>query len=43
MKIQDPKRYRLNDEWWSVRQLKKKVILDPDPVIIFPEMSETPW
>lgn len=43
MKIQYPKRYRMNDEWWSVRQLKKKVVLDPDPIIISPEIPKTPW
>lgn len=43
MKIQDPKRYRLNDEWWSVRQLKKKVILDLNLILIIREEPETPW
>lgn len=43
VKIQNPKRYRMNDEWWSVRQLRKKLVLDPNPIVIFAVVPETPW
>ena len=43
VKIQSPKRYRLNGEWWSTKQLKQHIILDSNPIVIFEEQPETPW
>jgi len=43
VKIQPPKRYRLNGNWWSIKQLKKHVVLELNPVIIISEEPECPF
>ena len=43
VKVQYPERYRLNGEWWSKKQLKQHISLDPNPVEIIREHPETPW
>lgn len=35
IKKQKPNRYRLDGQWWSERQLKPKIRLDPNPVKLF--------
>ena len=39
IKKQYPNRYRINNEWWSERQLKTKIVLDPDPIELFPSID----
>jgi hypothetical protein len=34
LKKQHPNRWRINDEWWSERQLKDKIYLNPNPEIL---------
>jgi len=31
IKLQKPKRYKLNGVWWSQKQLKPKIKLNPNP------------
>ena len=42
IKKQYPSRYRINNEWWSERQLKDKIYLDPEPVRLF-ESNDIPF
>jgi hypothetical protein len=35
IKMQHPNRYRINNEWWSKRQLKHKIYLDEKPVKLY--------
>jgi len=35
IKKQTPNRYRINGRWWSERQLRPKLKLDPNPELIF--------
>mgnify|MGYP003678769104 FL=1 len=35
LKKQDKNRYKINGEWWSVRQIKPKIYLDPQPTELF--------
>ncbi len=42
IKQQHPERWRLNKEWWSKKQLRPLLYLDPEPEKIF-LTKETPW
>tara|TARA_R110000822_G_scaffold216485_3_gene351167 strand:+ start:597 stop:839 length:243 start_codon:yes stop_codon:yes gene_type:complete len=43
IKIQYPKRYRLNNTWWSTKQLRNKLRIDKNPIILLPEISDCPF
>lgn len=42
IKKQYPNRYRINNQWYSERQLEDKLYLDPNPIVLV-ETKETPW
>lgn len=41
IKLQDKKRYRINNQWWSQRQLEPKLYLDENPQVLFYTESMT--
>jgi hypothetical protein len=43
VKMQKPKRYRLNGTWWSAKQLRSKLKLDKSPIILLQEISDCPF
>lgn len=43
IKIQPPRRYKLNNTWWSTKQLRAKLVLDKNPIILLPEISDCPF
>jgi|GEM_PF-2906505 len=43
IKKQHGNRYRINNEWWSERQLKNKVYKDPEPIVLVEEEAEFPF
>ena len=42
IKKQNKNRYKINEEWWSEKQLKPLLYLDPEPVELFSE-SDMPF
>ena len=42
IKKQYPNRWRINDTWYSQRQLKDKLYIDKNPVLLF-ESNDTPF
>ena len=43
IKKQYPNRYRINNKWWSEKQLKKHLILDQVPYLIKPIINNYPF
>ena len=43
IKLQKAKRWILNGEPWSMRQLEGKLLRDPNPIEIYPDDSDCPF
>jgi hypothetical protein len=43
IKEQYPQRFRLNNSWWTKKQLRGRLKRDESPVIIFEQKSDCPF
>lgn len=37
------RRYRINGKWWSKKQLKSKIYLNPNPEVIIKTLNDCPF
>ena len=43
IKRQDKNRWKIKSVWWSERQLRGKIYLNPNPEVIIREISDCPF
>lgn len=43
IKKQPPNRYRINNEWWSEKQLRNKIYIDNNPIELYNDDNYLPF